>query len=235
MSRIIPKEELANVRRWHISDFDGKQPPAKGPAAPLQAPPTAPPPVVEVPAETTVNLPTADEIEQIHEQARREGYEAGLAEGRQAAEAAASLAREAEIAHLRTLTENYRTALEGLDQAIAEQLLDLALEVASQVLRSTFDTRRDALLPIIREAIQALPLHHGTITLHLYPEDAEMLREPLAELAGQSNLHLAPDSAITRGGCLLKSGHSEIDATLETRWKRVLEAIGADPEAWQAP
>lgn len=234
MSRIIPKEALANVRRWQIGDFDGRPPKSAVPVTPVQPPPDIAP-LLDMPAEATVNLPTAEEIEQIHEQARREGYDAGLAEGQAAAESAANAAREQEIAHFQTLTANYRAALEGLDQGVAEQLLDLALEVASQVLRTTLETRRDALLPIIREAIQALPLHHGTITLHLNPDDAEALQEALGELSGQANLHLAPDSEITRGGCLLKTGHSEIDATLETRWKRVLEAIGANPEAWQTP
>ena len=31
----------------------------------------------------------------------------------------------------------------------------------------------------------------------------------------------------------LRAGHSEIDATVASRWKRVIEAIGANPEAWQ--
>jgi flagellar assembly protein FliH len=31
---------------------------------------------------------------------------------------------------------------------------------------------------------------------------------------------------------LLRAGNSEIDAMLETRWKRVLEAIGTEPREW---
>jgi flagellar assembly protein FliH len=31
---------------------------------------------------------------------------------------------------------------------------------------------------------------------------------------------------------MLQAGTSEVDATIETRWKRVLESIGAEPQEW---
>jgi flagellar assembly protein FliH len=31
---------------------------------------------------------------------------------------------------------------------------------------------------------------------------------------------------------MLLAGASEVDATIETRWKRVLEAIGTEPQEW---
>lgn len=39
------------------------------------------------------------------------------------------------------------------------------------------------------------------------------------------------DPSITRGGCRIELGASEVDATLETRWRRVIEAIGVT-EDW---
>jgi hypothetical protein len=38
------------------------------------------------------------------------------------------------------------------------------------------------------------------------------------------------DSTLTAGGCRVELGASEVDATLETRWRRVIEAIGVSQE-----
>ena len=112
------------------------------------------------------------------------------------------------------------------------QVLDLALEVASQVIRGTVATRSEALLPVIREAISALPLHHTHVLLHLNPADASVVREQIGEQLTLTGTQIIDDAAISQGGCLLKAGTSEIDATIETRWKRVLEAIGSEPREW---
>ena len=235
MSSVIPREQLATFSRWEASDFDRK------PARPKPSPAPTPAPIEESAASTLdqgeavsgpVSLPTADEIEQIHEQARQEGYQIGLEEGRQAGEAALKEAVALEMARIQTLTANFVSELGNLDQSVAEQTLDLALEVAAQVTRAALKTQRELLLPIIREALQALPVHHGSIALHVNPEDIASLRDGLAEIMTQGSMHLVSDSTITTGGCLLKAAQSEIDATTETRWKRVLEAIGAKPLAW---
>lgn len=232
MAGVIPKEQLAAYQRWQANAFDAPDEVVEAPAEP---PLEAAEVVEEEQGEAVagpLNLPTADEIEQIHEQARQEGYQAGYEEGLQAAAAAMQTARDEEIARLRALIENFQQSLGELDQAVGEQTLDLALEVASLVLGSTLAIRRDLLLPIVREALQALPLHHGNLALHANPEDLEALRAGLVELGPPGSINLVPDSTLSPGGCLLKAGHSEIDATLETRWKRVLEAIGVEPEKW---
>lgn len=232
MAGVIPKEQLAAYQRWQVNAFDA---PDDLVAAPTEPQTETAEVVAEEQGEVVagpLNLPTADEIEQIHEQARQEGYQAGYEEGLQAAAAAMQAARDEELTRLRALIENFQHALGELDQAVGEQTLDLALEVASLVLGSTLATRRDLLLPIVREALQALPLHHGNLALHANPDDLEALRTGLGELASPGTINLVPDSTLRPGGCLLKAGHSEIDAALETRWKRVLEAIGVEPEKW---
>jgi len=235
MSSIIPKEQLANYQRWQMGSFDS---PAK-----IEAPapdhaglsteaehPTAP---SEEEVSSMVPLPTAEDIERIHEEARNEGYQTGLAEGRAAAQAENAEIIAAEISKISGLIGNLQQALQSIDQSVAEQLLDLALEVAGQVLRGTVTTRRETLLPVIREAIAALPLHHAHIQLFLNPADAAVVREQIGEQIAQSGGQIIEDAGIADGGCQLKAGASEIDATLEMRWKRVIQAIGTNPKDWQ--
>lgn len=230
---IIPKEELANFQRWQVGSFDQK--PVEVASTPTTTAPAEeaaplPPPPVEV--ENTIKLPTAEEIESMHQAAHAEGYAAGYAEGRQAAEQAASEAATQEAARFSALIGNLQHALDHIDQSVADELLALALEVAAQVIRGAIAVKTDVLLPVIREAVNTLPLHHGHIVLRLNPEDADHVRSLLGEEFTQTGTQIVEDSSINVGGCRLEAGASEIDATIETRWKRVLEAIGTAPREW---
>ncbi len=224
MAGIIPKDQLTNVRRWQADAFD--RPRAAQPARVAEAPPPviAPPP----PEPPTVN---EAELEEIRDAARQEGYAAGEAEGKAAGEALWQEKIEQASERFEQLLGNFQTALDKLEEGMASQFLDLSLDIAAQVIRSALEVDRELLLPIVREAIASMPLHHGSLNLHLHPDDLEALREPLAAHPATSALRLIADAEISTGGCLLKAGHSEVDASIETRWQKVVEAIGSD-KAW---
>lgn len=226
MSGIIPKEKLANYQRWQIGSFDQK--PTVTPAAP--PPPAAAAPESVLPADH--GLPSAEEIARIHEDARAEGYAAGLEAGREAGEQAGREAAREEAERIRALIGNIETALGELDQTLADNVLNLALEVAAQLTHGAIKAHAEVLLPVIREAISNLPLHHAQITLRLNPADAANVRKHLGEQLTQGGSQIFEDTEISPGGCQIKAGSSEVDATIETRWRRVLEAIGAEPTEW---
>lgn len=225
MPGYIPKEQLDAYRRWQADSFDAPK------AEPLQPEPE---PEFDATAEVVagIGLPTAEDIERMHNEAHQEGYQAGFEEGRQEGYRIGLEAAQAEAQRIAALADNVEAALASIDQAVAEQLLALALETARQVLRATLAVKPDTLLPVIREAIAALPMHHGHVALHIHPDDAETVREHLGEHFLQAGWRFVEDREIQAGGCLIQAGSSEVDATLETRWKRVLEAIGADPANW---
>jgi flagellar assembly protein FliH len=226
MSGIIPKEDGAGFQRWKIGAFDTPAP-RPSPAAPAEQ-------VVAPgePMEPGINLPTADDIERIYEEARAEGFRAGQEEGRLAAEQAAQDAANAEAQRFLDLANNMQHALEEIDQQVADQLLALATEIAGQVVSGAITVKTELLLPIIREAIAALPLHNTHLSLRLNPADAAHVRKQLGEQLSQTGTQIIEDGEISPGGCLVRAGTSEVDATIETRWRRVLEAIGAEPLAW---
>lgn len=232
---IIPKEELVTFQRWQAGSFDKR--PAATPAPVSVAQTEVPPVSVEEQTETapSFNLPTAEDIERIYEEARATGYEAGLAEGKATAEQAASADLALHSGRVNGLINNLQTALNEFDQTVAEQLLALSIEIAAQLTRGVIAAKSDALLPIIREALTTLPLHHAHIILRMNPADAETVRSLLGEEFSQTGTQILEDGEISQGGCLVQAGASEVDATIETRWKRVLEAIGTEPQEWLNP
>lgn len=231
---VIRKEQLADVQRWQIGDFSAASaspipPEAPAPAAELSCPP-------EEISEPVITLPTQEEIEGIYNQAQQEGYAAGLEIGRREGEEAAlqeaEAARQEALNSIATLTAAWREALASLDQTVAEQTLDVALEVATQVIGSTVKIQRERILPIVREALQALPLHHGHISAHVHPDDLATLQEGVGLLGATDPIKCVADPSLSPGSCMLRAGHSEIDASLNTRWRRVLENMGIDAEQW---
>ena len=226
---VIPKEQLAAYERWEIGSFDRKPNP---PSADEPEPP--PVTVTELPEDyqPALSLPTAEGIELIHEEARASGYAAGYEEGKAQGEQAARDQAEELLNSLTGILTNLSESLSQFDQQVADSLLNLGVEIASQITRSIVNTRSDLLLPVIREAIAALPLHHGHVVLSLNPKDATLIRPLLGEQFAQTGAQLLEDSSITPGGCLVRAGASEIDASIETRWKRVLETIGSTPQDW---
>lgn len=193
-----------------------------------------PPPAPPLPARRSFKLPTAADVERIHQEAWTEGFREGQKQGREDGLAESELQRQSLRQRLDDLINHLSSALEQVDQEMAEELLDFAVELARQIAGHGLQVQPESLLPVIREAMAALPLHHGTVLIHLCPEDMDMVREHFGEQLSHAGWKLVEDKHVQRGGCKLHSGSSEIDATVATRWRRVLETIGARAE-WLEP
>ncbi|MBK7673898.1 flagellar assembly protein FliH [Accumulibacter sp.] len=226
MSNWIPKEKLTAYQRWEVAAFDEVQRDAEA-SAPQDPPPEKAPPALAAepanePPGTPVVLPTAADIERMYGEAHDTGYAAGYTEGIAAAKAV--------VATIATLMDSLTQALAGIEQGVADQLLALAIEIANQVLRQSLRLQPELLLPIVREAVTTLQPHHGQPLLFVHPDDATLVRKHLGEQLSHSNWRIIEDRLLTAGGCRVELGASEVDATLETRWRRVVEAIGVNQE-----
>ena len=77
----------------------------------------------------------------------------------------------------------------------------------------------------------ALPISFGQhARLVLHPEDAALVRTHLGPQLEAANCALTEDAALARGGCRVETDGAEVDATMETRWSRVVAALGASDE-----
>jgi flagellar assembly protein FliH len=202
-------EEMSAWERWEMASFD---PPKPAPAPPFQVAAEG----EEAPPEPKVKLPTADEVEQIYQQARDEGYRVGFNEGQQA-----SLA---EAQKLAALVQKLDDAIVGMEGEVAEELLALSLEVARQVVRETVRLQPEAILAVVQEALLQLPHQHATVYLH--PDDAALMRIHLGDQLAHAGHRIQNDSTLQRGDCQIEAGNTRVDATLENRWQRVVASLG---------
>ena len=230
MTNWIPKEKLTAYQRWEVAAFDEQERTTAAPpptALPTSQPPENPPVEVALepesePQEPPLALPTAAAIERMHREAHASGYADGYQEG--------SLAAQAGVARITILMDHLQQALAGIDQAVADQLLALAIEIANQVLRQSLRVQPDLLLPIVKEAVTTLHAHHGQPLLFVHPDDAMLVRSHLGDQLSHNHWRIVEDATLTAGGCRVELGESEVDATVETRWRRVIEAIGVSDE-----
>jgi flagellar assembly protein FliH len=222
MTGFIPKEKLTAYQRWEVAAFDEAEQVARRESVPEINPPSHTLSEASPTSATPVLLPTAADIERMHDEAREQGYAAGHAEGIAAARAAAE--------QIDSLMNALQQSLKEVDQRIAEQLLATAVEIASQIMRQSLRIKPELLLPVVREAISTLHLHHAHPALFVHPDDAGLVRSQLGDQLAHANWRIIEDNTLTPGGCRVEQGASVVDATLETRWRRVIESIGISPE-----
>lgn len=153
------------------------------------------------------------------------GYEEGFARGREDALAAGRQEVQAQVALLQRLMQSLAQPFAELDEDVETALLQLATVIAQQVIRRELATDPALILRIVHEAIALLPVATRQITLQLHPEDARLVEQHMPAPMEEGLWRLVEDPACTRGGCVVTTGHSRIDATIEQQVARIAEAV----------
>lgn len=167
-----------------------------------------------------------------------EGYEAGLAAGREAGYAEGlAQAREQgaeEARRLHALVQACAESVGSLEEKMGQSLLTLALDIAQQVVRTTLAEQPDTVASAVREVLHINPTAGGQMRLWANPADIELIRLHLADELKEGHWRVLADESIARGGCRAETPFGDIDATLQTRWRRVAASLGRNVH-WEDP
>lgn len=168
----------------------------------------------------SVKLPTADQIQRIQQQAYQEGFAAGMKDGRAESQA---------ITHrLQAMMLALHRSMSQFEEAMAQEIMDLALDIARQMVRSALQAEPALVLAVVREALESLPQVNQNPTLALNPQDAQLVRDMLAQEYQRDVWRIVEDPQIERGGCRIETATAEIDANMEGRWQRIVNSLGSD-------
>jgi flagellar assembly protein FliH len=229
-SRFIPGEEIGVVTDWNFGDVDQA---SVRFTAKLQA---------QAQAEEAVK---SDALRHAgfsdgHSQGYSQGYSEGFAQGqaqatlegqRQIREHIENEGREAARA-FGAMFASAQAQLSEHEQAMAKGVLELACELARQVLRHELSSNPNALQPVIREALGVLAIDSKAALVRMHPLDVDVLAEPLRQEFPDLSLSLLADGAIVRGGCLVEAAGTVVDGTMERRWARAVASLGLE-SAWE--
>ncbi len=223
ITRFIPGEDIRRVSQWDFGDVDAD----------------------------LLKLAEDDrarqvELDHLHDQAlRQKGHAEGFAEGFAQGQANAILQGEHQLqayidgqgresaAQFAQLLQSAQDQLAQSQQVMARGVLELACEVARQILRHELSVNPNVVLPVVREGLQLLVDDSKCAVVRLNPLDLDVLADTLqTEFSGLS-LSLTPDSSIEPGGCRISNAGSVIEGDLHTRWRRAVGKLGLELD-WDA-
>lgn len=220
-SRFIPSEEIGEVSEWRFANVDGT------------------PHVEDIQPQLPVG-PTPEEVAAQVEATRQlafdEGYALGLAQGSQAVRDELAEPTRQAIEHnkqrIDAVTATLRTQLDDAHDQMAQAVLQMACNLARQVLRRELSIDPLALQPVLNEALALLHADMVPVTVRLNPDDFAAIEVASDSIQKSAVTRFIPDISITPGGCVLEGAGAGVDATLETRWSRAIANLGLST-AWE--
>ena len=134
--------------------------------------------------------------------------------------------------HFLSMFKAGQDQIEQSQQAMAKGVLELACELARQVLRRELTVNPNALQPVVREALSLLTVDSKMAAVRMHPLDLDVFAEDLAREFPNLQLNLVPDASITAGGCLVEAAGTVIDGTVERRWHKAVASLGLE-STWE--
>lgn len=207
-SDLVPKAELSAYQRWELGSLTEAGD-------------------FLTDADRAAGFTTPDEREAAvaGEQAQKDGYAAGYAAG--IAEAEEMRTRLAAV--LASIAENAG----GHRQQLLDEVLDFSILIARQLVGEALAVRRELVLPVVSAALKQLPQMSQSVQVLLNPADVDIVRAFLAAEPTPPGCTLLADGTVAAGGCRLVTDQCEVDATVQTRWRRLLANLGCSDE-WLA-
>lgn len=207
---MIPKEKLSAYQRWEMASF-GDERPASAP--------------------TAADIKQAEEqMVSLREEARTQGYAAGFEQGRLAGLEAGRAMAQQETLLLQQIAQAFATEIAQANEVIAEDMLDLALDLTKSMMKTALAIRPQLVLPLVSEAIRYLPSLQQPALLFLHPDDAVLVNTHIGDELTKSGWRIHEDSQLERGGCRVETASNQIDASTSIRWQRIAAALGRESD-----
>jgi flagellar assembly protein FliH len=166
--------------------------------------------------------------EEARAKAREEGYKAGLEQGHQ--EAYQRFAQESveRLTNFDAMLAEAENAKQEIYRANERFLMELVFRIAKMVTLKEVATDKDYVVRLARELIERIGVREN-IRIRIHPEDAktaDIIKPGLeAALGTLKNLSLEASPQVKRGGCIVETEWNAIDASLETQFQGVYDAL----------
>lgn len=198
---------------------------------------------------------TAEEIEQIRQDAYEEGFaqgktdgfakgeeeglqqghEKGLEQGQQDGYQAGLAQGQQEVNNLiarwNQLAYQLYHPLEKVDKVVEKQLLNLAVSLAESVIRQESKSNSDVLLNVLHEAVSSLPFNTEYAEIHMHPEDIALLREVYDDEAlVEQKWIIKEEPGYQLGDVIVMTPNSLIDRSVKQRMRQTIDKFIAKAE-----
>ncbi len=156
------------------------------------------------------------------------GYEDGFDQGYQAGQDAARQQMQSSVDSLAMLLQTVQQPLADIDSQVEDELVQLAMAVAGQVIRRELRTDPDQVAAVVKEARRSLAEITGSLRIGLHPDDAPLVRSMFSKDKELDGIVIEEDISLSPGGCTLSTSTSFVDARLETRIAKIAVQLLGD-------
>ncbi|WP_370680824.1 FliH/SctL family protein [Comamonas sp. GB3 AK4-5] len=255
-ARFIPSEEIDGqaVRQWRFESVEHSRSgngaallPELDTLQDLLAPqPPVVPPEMEMPLdEQVVQVPEEEVLERLeltrqdaHAAGYQQGLELGHSQGQQEGQQQAAAEWQQKLQdyqaqqgqqiaqQLQGVLQSAQREVQNMQQRMAPDVLQLACDIARQVVRQELRSNPQALLPVVREALDMMSAESKPATVRLNPQDWAQLQTTLKAEFPQPKIEWLVDASVAPGDCKVESAGAQVDGSLERRWQRAVAALG---------
>lgn len=167
------------------------------------------------------------EAQRIRELARAEGHAEGRAQGRADGLAETQAAAQA----LRSALAELEARAADHAQAIERDAVELALALADKIVAGALEVEPQRVLDVVAGALRRVA-DRRSVTVLVDPADLELVESAVGELRAQAGgielCDVQADRRVRRGGAIVRTRESEVDATVRTQLERAREVIRAE-------
>jgi flagellar assembly protein FliH len=164
------------------------------------------------------------QVEAIHDQAKKNGWQAGYAEGQQQAYSE----MEAGLAQIKTVANSALTTKEQFLKNSQADLNELAVAIAEKIITKQLSLDPQLVAEIVGQAIKNANIN-GACRIRVNPADYEILSPSWQSIPSMQpsdqKWELISDKGIKRGGCVIDVQGGILDAQVETQLQQVKEAF----------
>jgi flagellar assembly protein FliH len=166
----------------------------------------------------------AAEAENIRELARTEGYSTGHTQGHQDGLVEIQAAARA----LQEALSSLHAAREQIAQEVERDAVELALALAAKILAGALEVQPERVVDTVRGALRRIA-DRRRITVLVDPADLQTVNAAIGELQAQIGgielCEVQADRRVGRGGAIVRTVESEVDASVATQLERAREVV----------
>jgi flagellar assembly protein FliH len=178
--------------------------------------------------EDQINERVLERIKEIQEKGYKEGYDLGLADGREKAFQDAQVEFAERLGSLDTLLHSIEDQRRQILVDNEEQFITLLFQIAKKISMRDLGEHREAVVEILQHLVEEMNADEK-ITAHVNQADLTFINA-INEKSNQKiekikKIKFLEDDRITPGGCVMETGFGSVDASVEERVERAWQLL----------
>jgi len=161
------------------------------------------------------------------EEIESRAYDQGFSQGRKDGEELGRKQYEAMAQRLKYVIEALEKQGNTIFAKYEAQIVQLTIEAAKHIVGREIKIDPSIVLECLKSAMDQV-VEGSHLRIHLHPKDVELVSEFIRreqKVPGNHPIDLIPDTTIERGGCFIETEFGLVDATMESKWQAVSDAM----------